>query len=83
VAVEATGVEVTGVEATGVEATGVEATGVLAVPVLAVVLELSGGVTATTLLASAVDPALCDEPPHPDSSSAEMAIAPSIWARSP
>jgi hypothetical protein len=77
--VEVTGVEATGVEATGVEATGVEAT-VLPVPVVGSVPVLAGGVTATTLLlASLAEPALCDEPPHPDSRTTEMSIAPRIW----
>src|ERR1017187_1746541 len=72
-------VEVTGVEATGVEATGVEAT-VLPVPVVGSVPVLAGGVTATTLLlASLAEPALCDEPPHPDSRTTEMSIGPRIW----
>jgi hypothetical protein len=80
---EVTGVEARGAEATGVETTGVEAIGVLPVPVLGLVPVLSGGVTATTLLASVAVPALCVEPPHPGSRSTEMAKAPSIWAKSP
>ncbi len=82
--VEVTGVEATGVEATGEEAPGVEAIGVLPVPVVGSVPVLAGGVTATTLLlASLAAPALCDEPPHPDSRTTEMTNALSIWARSP
>jgi hypothetical protein len=77
--VEVTGVDVTGVEVTGVEATGVEAMGVLPVPVVGSVPVLGGGLTATTLLMSLAEPALCVEPPHPDSMTTEMSIAPKIW----
>jgi len=68
--VEAAGVEATGVEATGVEATG-EAIGVLPTLLVGPVLELAGGVSATALLASLADPALCVEPLHPASRDTE------------
>jgi len=80
--VEVTGVEATGVDATGVEATGVEAIGVLPVPVVGSVPVLAGGVTATSLLASLAEPALCVEPPQPASRTTEMSIAPRIWVMS-
>ena len=67
-----------------VEAKGVEAIGLLPVPVVGSVSVLAGGVTATTLLlASLAEPALCDEPSHPDSRTTEMTSALSIWAKSP
>jgi hypothetical protein len=77
---EATGVEATGVEAREVEAPGVEAIGVLPVEELESVPALAGGVTVATL-ASDAEPALCDEPPHPDSRTAETTNAPSIWVK--
>jgi hypothetical protein len=96
--VKATGVEATGVEATGVEATGVEATGVDATEVEATAVEAIGVLpvlvlesvpvpvfcgAATATLASAADPALCVEPPHPDSRITEMVKAPRIRVKSP
>jgi hypothetical protein len=80
---EATGVEATGVVATGEDAPGVEAIGVPPVPVVESVPVLAGGVTAAALLASLAEPALCDEPPHPDSRTTEINNAPSIWVKKP
>ena len=86
--VKATGVEATGVEATGVDATEVEATAVEAIGVLPVLVLESVPVpvfcgAATATLASAADPALCVEPPHPDSRITEMVKAPRIRVKSP
>jgi hypothetical protein len=80
---EATGVEATGVEATGVTATAVEAAGVEAFGVRPTLVvgsaPLLGGLSATTLLESLAEAALCVEPPHPANRTTEMSIAPRIW----
>jgi hypothetical protein len=80
--VEVTEVEATGVEVTGEEAAGVDAIGVLPAPVVESVSVLTGGVTATALLASLAELAPCVEPPHPDSRRpSAIAIAPRIRDR--
>src|ERR1700722_14954243 len=64
-----------------VAATGVGAIGVLATLVAAPLPALTGGVTATLLLASLTEPALSVEPPHP-ARAIEMADAPRNRANS-
>jgi hypothetical protein len=62
--------------------TGAGALGLLPTLVAAPLPVLTGGVTATLLLASLTEPALSVEPPHP-ARATEMADAPRMWARSP